>query len=88
MCSANAPTPGSAKALLAAGTRCENLLQPPCVWDGNPGDSPAGGTGEGLQDVQTPNALQPLIRTSRGVLAAPWAGRNFRPRSHPAVRKA
>ena len=29
MCSTNAPTPGSAKALLAAGTRCENLLSRP-----------------------------------------------------------
>ena len=29
MSSTNAPTPGSAKALLAAGARCENLLGHP-----------------------------------------------------------
>ena len=81
MSSTNAPTPGSAKVLLAAGARCENLLGRPVYGM------------ETLERVQQEGqekdcrmskhrtaALQLLQRTSRGVLATLGRGRSFRPR--------
>lgn len=81
MSSTNAPTPGSAKALLAAGARCEHLLGRPVYgMEALERVQPEGQEKDCRMSKHRAAAPQPLQRTSRGVLATLGRGGSFRPR--------